>query len=103
MREKLDYDKKRHKDIRINGKKAKMLGYSFFAHHHDGAECILLKTKIPGNYPSDLVVCRDRVYLLELPAEEGTLTIEGRIRTMASSPTMAEYGFEILTEEIRKT
>ena len=71
MKEKLDYDKKRHKEIRINGKKAKMLGYSFFTHHHDGADCILLKTKIPGNYPTDLIREQHSVYTIEIPAEDG--------------------------------
>ena len=100
MGEKLVYDKKRHRDIRIDGKKAKMLGCSFFTHHHDGAACILLKTKIPGNYPQDLARQGDEVHLLELPREEGNLVIRGKLRTIASSPTMAEYGFEILSKEI---
>ena len=96
MKEKLDYDKKRHKEIRINGKKAKMLGYTFFTHHHDRAECVLLKTKIPGNYPTDLVQDQHRVYTIEIPAEDGVLVIQGKIRTMGSAPNMSEYGFEIL-------
>ena len=101
MKEKLDYDKKRHKEIRINGKKAKMLGYSFFTHHHDGADCILLKTKIPGNYPTDLIREQHSVYTIEIPAEDGMLVIQGKIRTMGSSPNMSEYGFEILSRTAR--
>lgn len=99
MRDKLDYDKKRHRDIRINGKKAKLLGYSFFTHHHDGAECILLKTKIPGNSPTDIVK-NDVIYVIEIPLEDGLMTIEGKIRTKGSAPNMAEYGFEILSKSV---
>lgn len=100
MRDKLTYHKNRHKDIRINGKKAKMLGHSFFTHHYDHAECILLKTKIPGNYPTDLVCDQRRTFVLEIPTEEGLMTIHGNIRSIMSAPNMAEYGFEIVSKTI---
>ena len=100
MRDKQSYDRKRHKDIRINGKKAKMLGYSFYTRHSDQAECILLKTKIAGNYPVDLCREQDTVFLLEIPVQDGLLVIEGKFSAALSAPHIAEFGFEILSKNI---
>ena len=77
-----------------------MLGYAFFTHHFDQADCILLKTKISGNYPVDLCHDQHRTFLLEIPTEEGLMVIKGKFRTACSAPHMAEYGFEILEKSI---
>ena len=93
MREKLTYDKRRHFEIRVNGKKAQILNY-LFKTHESGKNCIVLKTKIRNNLISQ---CQWHTpCVLKIPTEEGAVTITGTLCAYLDAPNMCEIWLEIM-------
>ena len=93
MKEKQAYDKSRHFDIKVNGKKAQILKYLFKA-DQAGKMCIVLKTKIRNNL---LTECDWHIpCTLEIPTQEGVLDISGVVCSVLDAPNMCEIWLEIV-------
>lgn len=93
MKDKQTYDKRRHFEIKVNGKKAQILNYLFKA-HDSGKNCVVLKTKIRNNLISECD--RETPCTLEIPSEEGIVTITGKVCAYMDAPNMCEIWLEIL-------
>ena len=94
MKDKLTYDKNRHFEIKINGKKAQILKY-LFKTHDTGKNCIVLKTKIRNHLESE---CDwDAPCTLEIPSEEGVLKMTGKLCAYLDAPNMCEIWLEIIS------
>ena len=93
MKDKQAYDQNRHFEIKVNGKKAKLLKY-LFKTHQTGKNCIVLKTKIRDNLISE---CDwDIPCTLEIPTKDGVLNVSGIVCTAIDAPNMCEIWLEIL-------
>ena len=93
MKDKQAYDKSRHFDIKVNGRKAQILKYLFKA-DQTGKKCIVLKTKIRNNLITECdwhIPCT-----LEIPTEEGVLIISGIVCAYSDAPNMCEIWLEII-------
>ncbi len=95
MRDKLTYDKSRHYDIMSDGKKAKIMNYRF-ATLSSGIPCIILKTKMMNNLSTDWHI----EHTLEIPTDDGLLTVVGRICLIGSSPAVSEFHYEIISQSV---
>ncbi len=90
MKEKIKYDKNRHYDILIDGKKTKILGYSMKT-APSGKKYIVIRTKVTGNALTD---CNIRaIYTLEIPTDDGIMRISGK----CSCHCITEVTFEIIS------
>ena len=94
MKDKLTYDKNRHFEIKINGKKAQILKY-LFKTHDTGKNCIVLKTKIRNHLESECAW--DTPCTLEIPSEEGVLKMTGKLCAYLDAPNMCEIWLEIIS------
>ncbi len=93
MKDKFTYDKNRHFDIVVNGKKTKILKY-LIKNLPSGEKQIVFKTKIRGGA---LAECGFHTpHTFEIPTEEGTLTVTGIWASALFSPEMCDYGFKII-------
>lgn len=93
MKDKQIYDKNRHFEIKVNGKKAHILKY-LFKTHESGKKCIVLKTKLRNNIISECdwhIPC-----ILEIPTGEDSLTVKGIVCAVLDAPNMCEIWMEIL-------
>ena len=94
MKDKQSYDKNRHFEIMVNGKKAQILNYHFKT-YHTGQKCIVLKTKFRNNIVSE---CNSHIpCTLEIPTESGKLTIVCKVCAYTDAPNMCELWLEILS------
>ncbi len=94
MKDRLIYDKSRHYDIKVNGKKAKIMNYRIVS--SSSAPCIILKTKMTNNFSTDWRI----EHTLEIPTDSGLLTVVGKICSIASAPAVNEFHYHIISQAV---